>query len=134
MLTIALIHTAVTLFMVGVITYVQFVHYPMFRHWPTDRFGAIEAEHQRRTRNVVLVPMTLELLTGALVCRDFKSWWDASALLLLPIWMMTFAVLVPLHERLRINGRDDATLRALAHWNLLRMLLWWIRGVAVMLR
>ena len=73
------LHLAATLFMTGVIWFVQLVHYPLFarvggtvavgtcagesRAAESD-FAAYEVEHSRRTSWVVVLPMLVELATG----------------------------------------------------------------------
>ena len=59
-----LVHAAATLVMVGVIWFVQIVHYPLFAAVPVDGFVAYEARHTNRTAWVVGPPMVIEGFTA----------------------------------------------------------------------
>jgi len=56
-----LVNAAATLFMVGVIWFVQIVHYPLFALVGEAAFSEYERHHARRTGWVVAIPMLLEL-------------------------------------------------------------------------
>jgi len=56
---------AATAVMVGVIWYVQIVHYPLMAGWPHEDFGVWEARHRERTALVVIPTMLLEGVTAA---------------------------------------------------------------------
>ena len=102
---ILLLHAAATLVMVGVIWFVQIVHYPLMARVPVSEFAAYEHEHQNRTTFVVAPTMLLEALTAAmlLVVVPPGSGRILPAIgitLLAVIWLSTFLVQVPLHTRL----------------------------------
>ncbi len=63
---VLLVHIAATLFMTGLIWFVQIVHYPLFSSVGADGFVAYEAAHTARTTWVVGPPMLLEAGTAAL--------------------------------------------------------------------
>ena len=64
-----LVHLGATLFMVGLIWFVQVVHYPLFAMVGGDVFAAYEFQHARLTTWVVAVPMMAEIVTGLLLVR-----------------------------------------------------------------
>ena len=64
---VLLLHLAATLFMVGVIWFVQVVHYPLLARVGTSGFEAYEQAHTRRTGWVVAPPMLAELVTAVLL-------------------------------------------------------------------
>lgn len=124
-----------TAFMAGVIWYVQLVHYPLMAGWPHQAFPQWEAAHREQTGLVVVPAMLLEGLTvGLLLLRrpaGVPAWlsWVGGAVLLV-IWGSTFAVQVPLHDRLS-SGWDAAVHSQLVQTNWLRTWLWSARvGVA----
>ncbi|CAN5590313.1 hypothetical protein BH11PLA2_BH11PLA2_42490 [soil metagenome] len=131
--TVLLVNLVTTWLMVGIVTYVQFVHYPMFRHWPRERFGEIEREHQRRTSWVVMPLMLAELTTTILLLLVNST--DDRVLVatgcLAFIWLLTFGMMVPLHERLAKSGFAEETHRALLNGNAVRSVAWWTRGLLV---
>ena len=70
---ILLLHAAATVFMTGLIWFVQVVHYPLFSAVGRDRFSEYEGRHSRLTGRVVGAPMLLELATADL----WRSWFAA---------------------------------------------------------
>ena len=62
---VVLLHLAVTLFVVGVIWFVQVVHYPLMASVGRAESAAYVQAHTRRTAWVVGPPMLVELATGA---------------------------------------------------------------------
>lgn len=127
---------ASTLFMTGLIWFVQAVHYPMFNRVEPSRFAAYHAEHSARTTRVVLVPMVVELLSSlALAVRRPEGVgpalaWAAFAAAVLT-WASTALVQVPLHNRLA-GGFDGDAHRALVGSNLVRAGLWTAHAALVL--
>ena len=64
---VLLAHLAVTLFMVGVIWFVQVVHYPLFAKVGSERFVLYSKAHSRLTTYVVGPPMLVEAATALLL-------------------------------------------------------------------
>ena len=128
---------AATLFMTGLIWFVQVVHYPLFAtihaHTPPDAFRVYENSHANRTGFVVFPPMAVELLTAlAALLPSLRPAFVAqtaaitSAVLVLAIWASTGLLQVPLHTRLAANP-TAATIDSLVLSNWLRTLLWTAR-------
>ena len=121
-------HAAATLFMTGVIWFVQVVHYPLFGRVGAAEFRAYEREHARRTGWVVGPAMVVELLLAlALAARGGVLAWAGLALLGV-IWASTAFVQVPLHRRLE-RGADTAARRRLVRTNWIRTAAWTARAV-----
>ncbi|MFM7749342.1 MAG: hypothetical protein ACKOTF_15395 [Opitutaceae bacterium] len=121
-------HAAATLFMTGVIWFVQIVHYPLFGRVGVAEFPAYEREHARRTGWVVGPAMVVELLLAlALAARGGVLAWAGLALLGV-IWASTAFVQVPLHRRLE-RGADTAARRRLVRTNWIRTAAWTARAV-----
>jgi hypothetical protein len=131
-MTLLLIHAAATLALVGLIWFVQVVHYPLFDLASERRFDRFVAEHKRRTSWVVVPLMLTELGTAlALLAAPplgmgRELLW-LGALLLALIWLSTALLQVPLHRRLS-GGRDESAIRRLVASNLLRTVAWSGRG------
>ncbi len=137
---LTMIHLVATWTMVGVIWFVQLVHYPMFRLQPSDGFVAFAQEHQRRTSWVVIPPMLIELATALLLlARSLTASFGGHTrlliglglALLLVIWASTFLLQVPCHRHL-LSGRDEPTLRRLVATNWVRTGGWTLRGVVAL--
>ncbi len=136
MKTLLLIQLAATLFMVGVIWFVQVVHYPLFDRADRTDFPAFAAEHQRLTGYVVGPPMLLELATALLLLayrpHTVPAWqpWLGIALLAVA-WGSTVLAQVPRHELL-LRGYDEAVCQTLVSSNWWRTAAWSLRGVLVL--
>ena len=131
-MVLLLIHAGATLAMVGLIWFVQVVHYPLFDFASERRFAGFAAEHQRRT-SLVVVPLmfaeagtALSLLVAPPVGLGRGPLW-LGLLLLLVVWLSTALLQVPLHRRLA-NERDAAAIRRLVTSNWLRTVAWTARG------
>lgn len=127
------LQVASTLFMVGVIWYVQLVHYPLMAQVGRERFVGYHDQHTWRTGWVVIGPMVAEAVAATLllwpgvgsVPRELAA---AGFVLVVFVWLSTFGVQVPLHRRLK-NGFDVEVHHRLVHSNWVRTSLWTVRGV-----
>ena len=126
------VHLASTLAMVGVIWFVQLVHYPLMQRVGAEHFSEYELEHQRRTTWVVAPLMLTEAATTLyLVLTPSTAYnstvpWTAAALLAL-VWASTFLLQVPCHERLA-KGYDRRIAQTLVRTNWVRTVAWSLRG------
>jgi uncharacterized membrane protein len=133
---IFLVHFAATLFMVGVIWFVQVVHYPLFEQVNADNFAEYEDRHRRLTIMVVMPPMLVEAATAGLLVwlrpegvSSFQVWLGLGLVLL--IWLSTAFLQIPQHGILS-RGFDPGAYRSLVKSNWLRTLAWSGRGVLVL--
>jgi hypothetical protein len=122
--------------MVGVIWFVQVVHYPLFAKAASTDFRAYELRHTALTTWVVAPPMLCEGIT-ALLMFWFKptgvaSWQLAIGLALLTvIWLSTAFVQVPCHNALSL-GFDAVVHRRLVGTNRIRTTAWSLRALLVL--
>lgn len=124
---IAPAHAGATLFMTGLIWFVQIVHYPLFRRLPAREVTAYAREHARRTGWVVGPVMLAELgLALALAARGGTLAW-ASLTILGAIWASTAWIQVPLHRRLALDP-DPTIIERLVRTNWLRTAGWTLRA------
>ena len=131
-----LLQLAATLTMVGVIWFVQIVHYPLFAQVGREEFRRYEMDHQRLTSWVVGPPMLAELISYSLLL-----WWQPAAIpatalwigfaLLLSLWLVTYTVQIPQHASL-ILSYDGAIQRRLVLGNWYRTFAWSARGLLVL--
>lgn len=127
-MTVMLGSIASTLFLAGVIWFVQLVHYPLFASVGRSEFAHYETEHAGRTTWIVAPAMLIEAATSVLllwVRPEAIGVEIAAAGLLLTglIWASTFAMQVPLHARLSI-GFEPALHRSLVATNWIRTSAW----------
>lgn len=134
---ILLVHAAATLFMTGLIWFVQIVHYPLFTRIGADAFHAYERDHVARTGLIVGPTMLLEAISAAallalLALRPAPgaAWllWTGAALLAV-IWLSTALLQVPCHRRLERDGFDAFCARRLVRTNWIRTAAWSARSV-----
>ena len=133
---LVLVHAASTLFMTGLIWFVQIVHYPLSAAVGSEAFVAYQQAHMERTSWVVGPPMLVEAAAAVLMCWRLPRGvppelaWLGLGLLVL-VWISTAVFQVPLHTTLLL-GHDDATISKLVRSNWVRTVLWSLRsGVAI---
>lgn len=127
-----LAHAAATLFVVGLIWFVQVVHYPLRARGG----GRVRTGHTQRTAWVVGPPMLFEGGTGVVLA------WVRPAGVTAPqvgfglalhagVWASTRFVQVPCHDRLS-RAFDSATDGRLVATNWVRTVVWTLRGLLVL--
>ena len=131
-----LANAAATLFMVGVIVFVDRVHYPMFDRYGREDYAATQRMHERRTSWVVGPPMLAELLTGVALPfalpRGVPAWQAWLGVALIAGWFASTALWqVPAHRTLD-GGFDPIAHRRLVSTNRWRTLAWLARASLVL--
>ena len=127
------VHAFATLWMVGLVWFVQVVHYPLFAMVEGPGFVAYEAAHCRRTNWVVGPPMLAEAGAALWLAVSPPSGvpaevtWLGLGLLGL-VWISTALLQVPSHARLSL-GFDARAHRVLVATNWVRTAAWTVRGV-----
>lgn len=137
MIVLLLLHAAATLFMTGVIWFVQLVHYPFFAQAGDEDFTAYSERHSHRTTGVVAVPMIVELVTGLLLLFGRPAGIPAvlpwlGIVLLASIWASTALLQVPSH-RVFAGGFDYRAWHRLVRGNWVRTIGWSARATIVIL-
>lgn len=128
-----IVQVLTTWYMMGLIWFVQMVHYPFLERLKGERFSQLHHSHVRWTNYVVPLPMLLEAITAAyLVYRpfpvDMRGMFGVGLGLVMINMGSTFLVQVPAHTKLR-QGYDRETCRFLVRTNWIRTLAWSARGV-----
>ncbi len=140
--SILLLHLLATVFMMGVIWFVQIVHYPLFDGVTAEAFTTYELRHTDATGWVVGPAMLVEVVTAVwlvvLSHRNLRSdevgrrmiprgaaWLGLGMVVLLA--MITFLLSWPEHQALS-RGFDAEAHRRLVDTNWLRTLLWTTRS------
>ncbi len=130
-------HAVATLVMVGLIWFVQVVHYPLFAKVGNGAFSAYHTAHMRLTTYVVGPPMLFEVAAtiALFVIRPpaLPLWWIwLGAVLLAGVWLTTTTLSVPYHHKMA-RGFDARTVKLLVRTNWIRTILWTARGVVSVL-
>ncbi|MFL5330342.1 MAG: hypothetical protein ACJ8C4_15685 [Gemmataceae bacterium] len=128
---VLLANVASTLFMTGLIWFVQIVHYPLFAQSGRDQFAAYHSAHSAATTRLVAVPMLIEMITAIILAIAppapgvIAASWAGLGLIVL-IWLSTAALQIPNHTRLS-TGFDARTHRSLVRGNWIRSIGWSVR-------
>ncbi|MBL8828221.1 MAG: hypothetical protein JNM18_14670 [Planctomycetaceae bacterium] len=129
-------HVAATLFMVGLIWFVQIVHYPLLSNVGQAEFPGYETRHVALTTWVVALPMLTEGATALLLFKyrpPFvpKTYLYCGALLLAIVWLSTAWLQVPCHDALQAAFTTEVHAQLVAS-NWLRTVAWSLRGLLVL--
>lgn len=133
---ILIAHVASTLFMVGLIWTIHYVHYPLFAHVGESTYVAFQSEHVNRIGKLLLLPWLTEGLTllAILILAFFGQRRDlrppaflngvgmATALIISGVWS------APAHGELA-DGFDADVHSRLMNANLVRTLAWTLCGI-----
>ncbi|MCB1325752.1 MAG: hypothetical protein H7A21_13495 [Spirochaetales bacterium] len=127
------LHLAATLYMTGLIFFVQIVHYPLFEEVSEINFARFEARHRFRT-TIAVLPMAFEFLSTPLLFFVSVPGWIAVCLTALIVlnWVWTALVMVPGHRRLA-RARDEREIRRLVRNNAVRVVAWLARSVVLLI-
>jgi hypothetical protein len=121
--------------MLGVILFVQHVHYPLFSQIGEEHFRKYHLVHCRRTGHIVGPLMLLEVGT-ALLMYYLAPGSEESALALVGlmllgvIWISTALLQMPLHHRLAL-AYTESTISVLVRTNWIRTVAWLLRAFLV---
>jgi hypothetical protein len=132
---VLLLNVVATWTMVGVIWFVQVVHYPLLSVVPVESASGVAVEHQKRTGWVVMAPMAIEGVTTLLLLGMVPSgvaWfvpWLAGIPLAVALGATVF-LSVPRHARMAASP-DAQVGRELVSTNWVRTVAWSVRGVVV---
>ena len=125
-------HAVTTVFLCGLIWFVQLVHYPLFRNVDRASYPAFQRDHERRTTWIVGPAMALEVAT--VVAITILGWERlprapllANVALLALVWLSTIFLQVPRHRLLEV-GFDDEAHRFLTRSNWIRTVAWTLRA------
>lgn len=129
---ILVLHATATLTMVGLIWFVQIVHYPLLARFGGHTSTEVADEHQRRTGYVVALPMAVEGFTTLALLADrpsdvWRGWPWIGAVLLAIVLASTVLLSVPLHAHMA-RAHDESTGRRLVLTNWPRTIGWSARG------
>jgi uncharacterized membrane protein len=126
-----------SLFMVGLIWFVQVVHYPLMAKVPPEAYPEYQHAHEDRTALLVVPVMLVELAAGVLLVFATAAYSVAhfghgavlfNLALVAAIWGSTFLLQVPCHNRLS-RGFDPIVHRRLVVTNWIRTALWSMKAL-----
>jgi hypothetical protein len=121
----------------GLIWTVQLVHYPGFHFVKETEALRFHEFHSSRITIVVLPLMVLELACAVLLLKqrfgtqDLWCWINLGTVL--AVWVATFSVSVPIHNKLGVDASSwtTAVIKTLVDTNWIRTVLWTVRAALV---
>ncbi|MBX3441442.1 MAG: hypothetical protein KF774_03480 [Planctomyces sp.] len=129
-------HLAATLYMAGVIWFVQLDHYPLLACVGRQDFVRYETSHRLRVTCVVAPAMLVEAFSAAALChwppRGVPGWlvWLGMGLVFVN-WIATAALSVPAHDALS-RGYCERTIGRLVRTNWVRTVAWTARAIVAL--
>jgi hypothetical protein len=136
MLTVTYLISLVSgLYLTGLIWTIQTVHYPSFAYVSKEEFLTFSQFHQKSITYIVAPMMIVELFsTSVLYLQNFGDWkLGLLALSVVLVWASTFALSVPLHNQLTLEGYNIETIQQLVKTNWPRTILWSLKSIAMVL-
>lgn len=119
---------AASCYMMGLIWFVQLVHYPLLGKVGRDTYAEYHRSHTFQTGFAVIPAMLIELGCAVLLVIFRPSLLTITGISLVAlIWASTFLLQVPQHAKLE-KGFDQQAHRRLVHTNWIRTLLWTARA------
>jgi hypothetical protein len=115
-------------YMTGVISVIQWIHYPSFANIEREKFSAFHKKHINALGFIAGPAMVIELVTALWLTKSGNPFFILNALLVCLLWFITFFISVPLHNRLAENF-DEPVWRKLLKTNYLRSFLWILRSL-----
>ncbi len=133
MITLLVIHFAVTWALVGLIWTIQVVHYPLLKNVGQEEFLNYHDRHMSRITWVVGPLMLAEVGSAGwlLFLGERSLLFGISLAALALVWASTVFCQVPLHHQL-MHGYDATTVDRLVLTNGWRTLCWTIRGLCLL--
>lgn len=133
-----LLQLAATLFLTGLVWFVQVAHYPLFARVGREEFARYCAENIRRTSYVAAPVMAIEVLTAVAMIWIRPAGVGLNValgglILLFIIWLSTFLVQFRLHLRFSRSQLSASGLWVLVWTNWLRTLAWTLRSIGLLL-
>jgi hypothetical protein len=103
---------------------IQLVHYPIFYHLDEKAFFTAMKEHQFNITIIVMPLMLSELLLRLWQSYQNFNFSNNSLLILtILIWLSTFFIQVPLHQKL-LQKKEEKIIKKLIQTNWIRTFLW----------
>lgn len=111
------------LFMAGVISVIQLVHYPSFILIERDKFSIFHSHHSKALGFIAGPFMCVELISSIWLAKSGSFLFVINAISVALLWGLTFFVIVPVHNKLS-TGFDEKAWKRLLTTNWLRTFLW----------
>ena len=130
-----LIYTSLfcNIFMIGISLITQFITYPSFKSIDLNLFSNFHKAYTRKMLFIVGPVMIIEFLSLAiLLFVNFNFNFLIQFTLICSIWVLTFFVIVPIHNKISIKPKINLFNR-LIQLNLIRTIFWILKFLSLLL-
>ena len=111
-------------YLVSLVIITQFITYPTFLHINKDKFSEYHRKYVNNISFIVAPVMLIELLTLSLIAYFSSEFLIIKSLiLLLVIWLTTFFIMIPSHNRIS-KSFNKKEIISLINYNWVRTILW----------
>ena len=111
-------------YLVSLLFMTQFITYPTFLHIDKDKFSEYHRKYVNNISFIVAPVMLIELLTLSLIAYFSSEFLIIKSLiLLLVIWLTTFFIMIPSHNRIS-KSFNKKEIISLINYNWVRTILW----------
>ena len=111
-------------YLVSLVFMTQFITYPTFLHIDKDKFSEYHRKYVNNISFIVAPVMLIELLTLSLIAYFSGEFLIIKSLiLLLVIWLTTFFIMIPSHNRIS-KSFNKKEIISLINYNWVRTILW----------
>ncbi len=111
-------------YLVSLVFMTQFITYPTFLHIDKDKFSEYHRKYVNNISFIVAPVMLIELLTLSLIAYFSSEFLIIKSLfLLLVIWLTTFFIMIPSHNRIS-KSFNIKEIKSLINYNWIRTILW----------
>ena len=111
-------------YLVSLVFMTQFITYPTFLHIDKDKFSEYHRKYVNNISFIVAPVMLIELLTLSLIAYFSSEFLIIKSLiLLLVIWLTTFFIMIPSHNRIS-KSFNKKEIKSLINYNWIRTILW----------
>ena len=111
-------------YLVSLVFMTQFITYPTFLHIDKDKFSEYHRKYVNNISFIVAPVMLIELLTLSLIAYFSKDFLIIKSLiLLLVIWLATFFIMIPSHNKIS-KAFNKKEINRLINYNWVRTILW----------
>lgn len=121
-----------TLILSGLIITIQLVHYPLWKYVSKEQLRRFEKDHQRLITPIVSVLMLLEGFCATRLVTSLKPIFLINFTALVGIWLSTFFLQVPLHQKILKGIDSERSIERLIKTNYIRTFLWLARSVLLL--
>ena len=130
-LTLIFFQLLITFGLVILIWVIQILHYPSFIFYKEQNFSSAMKFHQLRITLITLPLMITELALSAFIFYKSQNIFSTFSLILVGlIWISTFFIQVPLHEKL-LKKMEPIIISRLVKTNWIRTVLWTLKLIVL---